>query len=70
MFFTKEQSQANEQTPKATISVETLNTYIFLCFPRYLHPSPNVMADFFRHKNQHDAPIQFAQFLVDLLNAC
>ena len=30
----------------------------------------NVMADFFRHKNQHDALIQFAQFLVDLLSVC
>ena len=29
-----------------------------------------VMADFFRHKNQHDALIQFAQFLVDLWNVC
>ena len=35
-----------------------------------LHPSPKVMADFFRHKNQHPAFIQFAQFLVDLLNVC
>ena len=24
------------------------------------------MVDFFRHKNQHDAHIQFAQFLVEL----
>ena len=31
-----------------------------------IHPSPKVMADFFRHKNQHNALIQFAQFLVDL----
>ena len=29
-------------------------------------PFAKVMADFFRHKNQHDALIQFAQFLVDL----
>ena len=35
-----------------------------------IHPSPKVMADFFRHKNQHDALIQFAQFLVDLLSVC
>ena len=32
-----------------------------------LHLSPKVMADFFRHKNQHDAFIQFAQFFVDSL---
>ena len=35
-----------------------------------VHPSPKVMADFFRHKNQHDALIQFAQFLVDLWSVC
>ena len=35
-----------------------------------LHPSPKVMAGFFRHKNQHDALIQFAQFLVDLWSVC
>ena len=35
-----------------------------------IHPSPKVMADFFRHKNQHDALIQFPQFLADLLNVC
>ena len=35
-----------------------------------IHPLPKVMADFFRHKNQPDALIQFAQFLVDLLSAC
>ena len=28
------------------------------------------MADFSRHKNQHDALIQFAQFLVDVWNVC
>ena len=33
-----------------------------------LHPSPKVMADFFRNKNQHGAFIQFAHFLVDLWN--
>ena len=31
-----------------------------------IHPSPKVIADFFRYKNQHDALIEFAQFLVDL----
>ena len=36
----------------------------------YIHPSPKVMADFFRHKNQHDAFIQFAQFSIDLWNVC
>ena len=35
-----------------------------------IHPSPNVMADFFRHKNQHDALIQFSQSLVDLWSVC
>ena len=35
-----------------------------------IHPSPKVMADFFRHKNQHDTLIQFAQLLVDLWNVC
>ena len=35
-----------------------------------IHPSPKVMADFFRHKNQHDALIQFAQFLVNLWSVC
>ena len=27
-----------------------------------IHPSPKVMADFSRHKNQHDTLIQFVQF--------
>ena len=35
-----------------------------------IYPSQEVMADFFRRKNQHDAFIQFAQFLVDLWNVC
>ena len=36
-----------------------------------LHPSPKVvMADFFRHKNQHYTVTGFAQFLVNTLNAC
>ena len=35
-----------------------------------IHPSPKVMAHFFRHKNQHDVLIQFAQFLVDLWSVC
>ena len=35
-----------------------------------VHPSPKVMADFFTQKNQHDALIQFAQFLVDLWSVC
>ena len=29
-----------------------------------------VMAAFFRHKNQHDALIQFAYILVDLYSIC
>ena len=33
-------------------------------------PFAKVMADFFRHKNQHDVLIQFAQFWVDLWNMC
>ena len=33
-----------------------------------IHRWPKVMADLFRHKNQHDAFIQFAQILVDLLS--
>ena len=36
----------------------------------YIHPSPKVMADFSRHKNQHDALSQFTQFLVDVWNVC
>ena len=34
------------------------------------NPSSKVMAEFFRHRNQHDAFIQFAQLLVDLWNVC
>ena len=29
-----------------------------------IHPSPKVMADFFRHKNEHDVLIQFVRLLV------
>ena len=52
-----------------------LNIYIYnqVRVDQYLvhiHPSPKVMADFFRHKNQHDVLIQFAQFLVDLWSVC
>ena len=35
-----------------------------------IHPSPKVMADFFKRKNQHNAFIQFAQYLVNLWNVC
>ena len=30
-----------------------------------IYPSPKVIADFFRHKYQHDSFIQLAHFLVD-----
>ena len=42
----------------------------WMTLPVYVHPSPKVMAEFFRHENQHDALIQFAQFLVDLWSVC
>ena len=35
-----------------------------------VHPSPKVMADFFRHKNYYDALIQFVRFLVGAWDAC
>ena len=32
----------------------------------YMYPSTKVMANFVRHKIQHDALIQFARFLVGI----
>ena len=41
-----------------------------LCNESTHTPSPKIMSDFFRHKKQHDAFMQIAQFLVDLLKVC
>ena len=34
------------------------------CYVMHIHPTPKVMADFRRYKNQHDAFTQFAHFCV------
>ena len=47
-----------------------LSKAMMVNLPTDIHPSPKVMAEFFRHKNQHDALIQFAHCLVDLWSVC